>query len=300
MTEPRYYVGVSRGVELPQGGRIPGGHRGSLWKIWDKEAQRAEPTGEIIKVDNGDIKSELSNAYNIDLYELEIPPGEYYRRMARPGRKSDNLISPSCKDFVDVVASSKGQFTALMRSLDDICRVVHPDGPNLMVYGHEIRNLLLLACTEIEAHWKGILKANGVKGTSTVDYVKLYGPLRLHDYGVKFQDYPWLPEFRPFYGWGDGPNPTQRLSWYAAYNATKHDRESEFARATLASVFDAIAGCFVMLVAQFGEGAEVCGSNGNFDKIALVRRPHWEHGARYLLSMHPKSVFVAGRNFPFI
>ena len=28
--------------------------------------------------------------------------------------------------------------------------------------GYDIRNLLILACTEVESHWSAVLKANGL------------------------------------------------------------------------------------------------------------------------------------------
>jgi hypothetical protein len=43
------------------------------------------------------------------------------------------------------------------------------------------------------------------------------------------------------------------MPWYDAYNAAKHDRESELKTATLKFAFDAVAACIIMIVAQFGE-----------------------------------------------
>ena len=85
----------------------------------------------------------------------------------------------------------------------------------LDTYGHEIRNLLILACTEIEAHWRGILNANRVKKDryTTVDYVSLLDAMRLDKFSVNFPRYPWLRSRRPFEGWTSAA-PTQSLRWY--------------------------------------------------------------------------------------
>ena len=88
-------------------------------------------------------------------------------------------------------------------------------------------NVLLLAATEVEAHWKGILKANRAKCDSTKDYVKLLPAMKLDEYAIGVPFYPWLNPIRPFLGWTtDGS--TKSLSWYDAYNAVKHDREAAF------------------------------------------------------------------------
>ncbi|CEJ15829.1 hypothetical protein BN1110_06177 [bacterium YEK0313] len=300
MAASRYYVGVSKPSTTSDGLHILGGFRGSVWEVSVREARRIDPPyGFILAAEGEDIFAKLAAEIAHELLELEIPPGSYFPRMARPARYSDVLISPSYRDWGDVIASSKGQFTALMHSLDDICRVVHPQGSNLAAYGHEIRNLLLLASMEVEAHWKGVLRANGSHGRNTADYIKVSEPLQLSHYGVTFPSYPWLGELRPFENWSVGPNPTQRLRWYAAYNATKHDRETAFNNASLENVLNAIAACFVMLIAQFGEGEEIWGKSGFAETLAMVRRPNWGHTRRYFLPGDANTRIENCRNFSF-
>jgi hypothetical protein len=52
---------------------------------------------------------------------------------------------------------------------------------------------------------------------------------------------------RPFSQWSTGG----KLSWYEAYNATKHDRHESFERATLEQMIDAIGGLIVLISSQF-------------------------------------------------
>lgn len=188
--------------------------------------------------------------------QTELGSGEYFARIARP--LCQHLFQREAYAWYpgaerDVVATAVSQQIALLRQLDRICQTVHPVEKNLNAFGHDIRNLLILACTEVENHWRGVVAANGFcrERYSTNDYVRLKAPMRLEEYAVTFPNYPWLPVVRPFASWSDA-QPTESLKWYDAYNATKHAREVNFERATLRQVFEAITACEVMLVAQFG------------------------------------------------
>ena len=118
------------------------------------------------------------------LYKVTLAPGQYYPRVARPS--GDHLqdspgIYPGDHEALNEMAIAHDQIAVLANRLEDICRTVHPVGPNLVAYGHEIRNLLILACTEVEAFWRGVLVANHVSPPnghfSTNDYVKLAHPI---------------------------------------------------------------------------------------------------------------------------
>ena len=47
----------------------------------------------------------------------------------------------------------------------------------------------------------------------------------------------------------------EEILWFADYHAVKHDRESEFKRATLANAFHAVSACAIMMAAQYGHDA---------------------------------------------
>jgi hypothetical protein len=190
-------------------------------------------------------------------HRINLRPGEYYPRMARPIDQHPDEApgwSPWVRRETNVVAVARGQLTTLTRQLDRICQTVQPSPQNFAAFGHDIRNLLILACSEIEAHWRGVLTANGMikDRYSTQDYVVLRRAMKLDEYSVTFPNYPWLEDIAPFRGWGRGGRPTQELAWYAAYNAVKHNRETEFEKATLFCVFEALSACVVMMAAQFG------------------------------------------------
>lgn len=105
----------------------------------------------------------------------------------------------------------------------------------------------------MEAHWRGVLVSNGVKKNSptTKDYVALLDAMKLDKYAVTFPNYHWLAALKPYEEW-DTKNPTRSLVWYDAHNAVKHNRETEFQKATLLRVFEAVSACVIMMVAQFG------------------------------------------------
>jgi hypothetical protein len=221
--------------------------------------------------------------------KIGLGPREYHPRMARPLSHqvwldnglpdNNNTWQPSLRDESKFYALARSQLTTLTAQLARICRTVHPDDSNLDVYGDDIRNLLILACTEAEMHWRGVLLANGYcKKTFTVkDYVKLVRAMKLDEYAVIFKNYPWLQPFIPFHDW----RPDNSLDWYKAYNSTKHDKEESFRCASLRHTFQAISACVAMVAAQFGEAYGLFGWDlGSF--CAIEARPAWQLSDSYL------------------
>jgi hypothetical protein len=148
--------------------------------------------------------------------------------------------------------TAQEQLDILVTDLSEICRVVSPDDTTKNAYGSRIRNLLILACAEVESQFKGILLANGYEtAQATCHYVKVAKPLRLEEYSLRLRHYRNYPEFRPFGGW-TASDPTQSLPWYDAYCATKRDRENKFNRATLEHAISATAALEILLLAQYG------------------------------------------------
>lgn len=216
---------------------------------------------------------------------LELEPGQYYPRIARPNAllfHHGTGLSPGAAGDAHAIAMSLGQLNVLTRQLGEICQTVHPANNTLETYGHAIRNLLILACTEVEAHWRGILIANGAKKKcyNTATYFQLLSVLRLNEYGLGFTYYPWLDTRRPFHGW-NLITPTESLSWYAAYNAVKHDREGSFHRATLGHAFDAVGACAILMLAQYGISITNWGESETARFFHIDERPTWSPSEVY-------------------
>jgi len=191
---------------------------------------------------------------------LNIPPGRYFPRMARPEHQHPgHFPTPFYRglDFAHQRASASLQIGMLADRLRTCFQVVGPSEPNFNVFGAEFRNILLLAATEVEAQWKGILRENHYDSSNTnqrwttKDYFKLEAALRLADYAIEFPEYPWIDPVAPFRGWS-ASNPTGSIGWYDAYNSVKHDRELNGNRATLLRSLEAVAAVVVVGVAQFG------------------------------------------------
>src|SRR5271166_5540495 len=95
-------------------------------------------------------------------HPMALGPAEFYPRIARPIvlASEPSLWSPSVLTDKAYVAGARNQLTLLVRKLEVVCQTVQPSENTLKVYGNEIRNLLILAATEVEMHWRGILSAN--------------------------------------------------------------------------------------------------------------------------------------------
>lgn len=151
-------------------------------------------------------------------------------------------------------AKSPGQyiraFHLLLKDLQELFDYIEPSDQNLDCYSYRIHELLLRACVEVEANCRAILNENGFikKNLNMNDYKKINKTHHLSSYEIKVPYWDGLKQFRkPFSSWAKGKN----LSWYEAYNATKHDRYSSFKKATFNNLLDACCGVLVMLSAQF-------------------------------------------------
>lgn len=217
--------------------------------------------------------------------QTELNPGEYYPRIARPTSRHPTAPGwcPAAGPRGESVTIARSQLASLTRHLVRICETVHPANETFETFGNDIRNLLILACTEVENHWRSVLAANGCTSakSNTTQYVKLAPAMRLKDFGVTFPAFPWIDYFNPFEGW-DNEKPTQSLPWYDAYNAVKHDRERNFRRATLRYVFHAVAAVAVMLEAQFGSAAKLDSTMELAGAIHISIRPIWLDSELYL------------------
>lgn len=235
-------------------------------------------------------------------HETALAPGYFYRRMARPPDQhplESPGFYPGLRHEQDALAMTRSQVAVLSRLLDRICQTIHPSPENMAAYGADIRNLLILAATEVEAQWKGILVANGVvtPRLTTNDYVKLLKAMQLDSYSVSLAEYPSLSKFAPFENW-NASTPTQSLRWYEAYNSTKHDRESAFSKATLEHAIDAVCATVVMIAAQYGSPLGLGHRTELSDKFKFLSRPVWAPGDVYT---HPygTSEVWSPTNYPF-
>jgi len=142
-------------------------------------------------------------------------------------------------------------FLILLKDLQELFDFVEPADSNLSCYSYRIHSLLLRACIEVEANCKAILSENGYSRNgdwNMGDYKKIEKTHLLSAYEVKVPTWSGSRElWTPFAAWASN----ESLPWYQAYNATKHDRHTEFPTATFEHLIEAMCGLLILLSAQF-------------------------------------------------
>lgn len=209
------------------------------------------------------------------LQPAPLEAGAYHPRIWRTGNPGLFELPPADQR---AFYSAAAEALVLFDKLNAVFRIVEPHPSNEDCYGHETRQLLILACTEVENAMRSVLQVNGYTGgarLSTNDYVKLLLPMQLDRYRVRLPIRPDWPALTPFAGWNAGM-PTQSLSWYDAYNATKHDRESNSGQASLKHLISATSAVFILVAARFGPDAfGPAGIGVKTDDFALLDTPTW-------------------------
>ncbi|MEM6452170.1 MAG: hypothetical protein AAF703_17890 [Cyanobacteria bacterium P01_D01_bin.105] len=210
----------------------------------------------VTEKQNGSIEEWVERVFGaIDIEPTNMSPGESVEGVWRPGM----LFQEETKQGLNVTThqehSSKRALQLLIERLDELFFYVEPDAHGLQIYSHKTRELLLLASMEVENYWQRYMRSAGVRPTgryfNTNDYIRLLDPLHLQDYAFTFHAFPSLPEISPFSEWSMDA-PTASLSWYDAYNKTKHDRDNHFSDATLERCLEAVTAVVAMYCVRYG------------------------------------------------
>jgi hypothetical protein len=190
-----------------------------------------------------------------DIEQSTFEVGQSVEAIWRPGLYFDvDMFTGLAQSPADLRVAEQ-RLLLIIQRLDDILLYVEPTEELLNAFGHKTRELLILACTEVEAYWKYYLDKAGIaptgQGFRTTDYVRLKEPLHLAEFEIAFPRYQSVPALRPFADW-DPAKPTQSLEWYNQYNATKHDGLNHLKSATLIACLQAVAANLVMFSVRFG------------------------------------------------
>lgn len=203
-----------------------------------------------------------------DLKPVLLQKGQYFPRVWRGYVGGTPFVDRL--DLLDPFSVYGGEFTgaivaaeSLLMEVKELFRSVEPDELNDKAYGHRMRELLILLCTEVEANLVSIFKANfpvkvarlrdEEKYFNTSHYQKLKDVMFLDKYTIRLADYKDR-HFSPFWGWVGPKRASKSIPWYDAYNSVKHDREANFSLACMAHVLNAAAALHVLQLAQWGAG----------------------------------------------
>jgi len=222
-----------------------------------------------------------------------------FRRTYRPfvtGHRNEHQTHYILDDrFADDPRHYIRAFKVIEKDMLEIFDYVEPDDRNEGCYSFRIHELHMRTCIEVEANCKAILSENKYLKKTDLnmdDYKKLDATHKLSEYAVKFPIWRGNNNVRrPFSAWASGNN---KLAWYQAYNAAKHDRHNEFERANFQNVLQAISALIVLLSSQFytndfGNVDYLVGDYGDqhgFIPVAtggylLVKFPQWPDADRY-------------------
>lgn len=190
-----------------------------------------------------------------DIREMNNKVGHSIKGVWRPSLYYDNDTYQALDVSENEMRLSENSLRLLVQKLDEIFLYIEPSHSSLATYSHKTRELLILACTEVENFWKYFMvkaecKPLNKRNYTTKDYVKLADKLFLKDYEFTLKTYSSIPSIRPFKSW-DVEVPTGSLLWYDAYNKTKHDRDKHFADATLIHCINAVVANLIMHCVRF-------------------------------------------------
>lgn len=144
-------------------------------------------------------------------------------------------------------------FMVLQKDIISLFEYIEPAQQNLDTYSLRTFELLLRTCTEVEANFKSILKANTFSEPERKWNIQTYSKVQkthfLSDYQIRLPYWTGTGRIvEPFKAWSNG---YAMLDWYDAYNMSKHDRGANLSRANLDNLINAFSGLAVLLAAQY-------------------------------------------------
>jgi len=191
-------------------------------------------------------------AENIETSNIIV--GESINRVWRPGLYNYSEMLEALNNTEIELRDSLQSLRILLDKLDELLLFIEPQGNGINTYSYKTRELLILACTEVENSWTKHLQFAGAQPSgrnyNTNDYVKLLEPLHLKEYKISLKIKSDIQDIVPFNSWSN-QNPTTSLDWYDAYNKTKHDRENHFDKATLENCIKALSANIVMFCVRY-------------------------------------------------
>ncbi len=222
-----------------------------------------------------------------------------YYRIARPNVVASSYVTDHryAPDRNHLIMA----YYSLEKELFNVLEYIEPHDDNLQVFSMKLYSFLFRACTEVEQHFKIILKANGYsrEKLSIKDYRKLNKIMLLSKYKVAMKSYRFGKDsttsysekmFVPFESFDNKDEDKCSPVWYKAYNDVKHNRETMLYQATLENCVNAIAGVMILLFSQFADTMFKIGAPSWI--ILSDEGGNWAGGERStnLFTIYPPSV----------
>lgn len=155
------------------------------------------------------------------------------------------------QDFAKAPEQYIRAFLLIQKDLENLFDYIEPSDINSACYSYRIHELLLRTCVEVEANCKAILLENGyVKSTdlNMGDFKKINKSHHLSSYEIKLPLWHGNNSLlKPFSNWDSDAS----LTWYNAYNTTKHNRHEMFHMASFENLINAVCGLVALLSSQF-------------------------------------------------
>ena len=180
--------------------------------------------------------------------------GTVTRGVWRPGLLFETDIQYAMDTTVEEEVAAERALQILVQMLSDILLFVEPDSTGTKAYGHKTRDLLILACTEVENTFQFYLTKVArlpSKDYGTGDYIPAKGSSPPCGVRCVYRPQSSLEVMFPFATW-DKAVPTKSIEWYHAYNCVKHNRTDNFHLATLGQCIRAVAANIVLFCVRFG------------------------------------------------
>lgn len=207
----------------------------------------APQINEIIICDSQyNIKEVIEKYYDFQIFEKRnMDIGWKYKYMWKP------LMNIHIEKELDITQvelfHAKRDLGILLQKLQEILLFIEPSEDGLKAYSHKIRELLFLACSDLESTLK---RYKFGKNERMKDYIEILKFVDVTKYKISLVGYANPYKCCPFEEWKEDV-PTKSLSWYEAYNKIKHNREENFHFATLENCINAIAANLIMFAIRF-------------------------------------------------
>jgi hypothetical protein len=211
----------------------------------------------VTQAKSGTLEDWISRTFGADgVRTADCEVGHTIQAVWRPGLSSTQESLQGLDATIYDLRLGEQALLLLIERLDELLRFIEPSPSTLQTYSHKTRELLILACTEVENIWKTYLRIARVPDPrrgdfTTKDYVRLNEPLHLGEFEISLPRYARIEWLRPFAGWLPAES-TRSLPWYEAYNKTKHDRSTHFDKASLWACLQAVAANVVLFAVRFG------------------------------------------------